>query len=50
MGGIYMATPQEILRNPFLNKGTGFSKEEREEPGCTGVFCWEQTNKQNKQI
>ena len=22
MGGIYMATPQEILRNPFLNKGT----------------------------
>ena len=26
-----MATPQEILRNPFLNKGTGFSKEEREE-------------------
>lgn len=32
-----MATPQEILRNPFLNKGTGFSKEE-EELGLVGLL------------
>lgn len=29
---------QEILNNPFLNKGTGFTEEERAELGLTGLL------------
>ncbi|CAK8054558.1 malolactic enzyme [Eupransor demetentiae] len=33
-----MATPMEIINNPFLNKGTGFTKKERAELGLTGLI------------
>jgi malate dehydrogenase (oxaloacetate-decarboxylating) len=29
---------KEILSNPFLNKGTAFTKEEREELGLDGLL------------
>ena len=29
---------QEILNNPFLNKGTAFTEAEREEFGLTGML------------
>lgn len=33
-----MAKVQSILNNPFLNKGTAFTKEERKELGLTGTL------------
>ncbi|WP_347403065.1 malolactic enzyme [Fructobacillus parabroussonetiae] len=33
-----MTTPIEILNNPFLNKGTGFTMEERKELGVAGLL------------
>lgn len=47
LGILLRTTAQETAFHIALRN---HSKEEREEPGCTGVFCWEQTNKQNKQI
>ena len=33
-----MKKPYEILNNPFLNKGTAFTKEERQKFGLTGLL------------
>lgn len=33
-----MLKSYEVLRNPFLNKGTAFTKEEREELGLVGIL------------
>ncbi|KRM92703.1 malolactic enzyme [Liquorilactobacillus cacaonum] len=35
---IFMLKSYEVLRNPFLNKGTAFTKEEREELGLIGIL------------
>lgn len=35
---IFMLKSYEVLRNPFLNKGTAFTKEEREELGLVGIL------------
>ena len=29
---------QDVLRNPFLNKGTGFTEEERKSLGLVGLL------------
>lgn len=38
-GGLTMKiTPEQLIHNPFLNKGTAFTKEERDQYGLNGIL------------